>query len=229
MFESGPRVAKRRQYRVGEVLSLEVVRVTSSAVFLALDGKREGYVDAQELLGPDGEPTVDVGARLAVKVAELDRTTGDVRLSPVSPLPLGPEAELGESPAPIDAPVVVGMRVKTKVVDVERYGVFVELVPAADAKAERPRRALIPGKELGAPRGADLHKAFPPGTELEALVVAVDERKRIRLSVVALKAADERRDFETFAAKSREGQGEGQPRGRAGFGTFADLMKRSSR
>jgi small subunit ribosomal protein S1 len=113
------------------------------------------------------------------------------------------------------------MRVKGKVSGVERYGVFVEFsVPGAP----RPERGLVPTTELGVPRGADLRKAFPLGKELEAAIIGIDERKRVRLSVTALRDAEERRAFETYAAAEKteevaEGRG-------SGFGTFADLSKK---
>jgi small subunit ribosomal protein S1 len=222
MFESAPAVRARKNYRVGEVFELEVVRVSPAAVFVALDGKREGFIQPEELANAEGKPTVSVGSRIAARVVDVDRRTGDVRLSPLSPEPLLESAEAGSSATLAPAtPVVSGMRVKGKVVALERYGVFVEILVGEEP--QKPRRGLIPARELGAPRGADLRKTFPLGTELEAVVQNVDERGRIGLSVVALRAADERKEFETYAAQGRERSGE--PRPAQGFGTFADLMK----
>ena len=120
------------------------------------------------------------------------------------------------------ASLVVGMRVKGKVSGVERYGIFIEFaVPGAP----RPERGLVPTAELGVPRGADLRKAFPIGKELEAAVIAVDDRHRVRLSVTALRDAEERRAFETYAAAEKSDEaGEGGKR--STFGTFADLKKK---
>jgi small subunit ribosomal protein S1 len=113
------------------------------------------------------------------------------------------------------------MRVKGKVSGVERYGVFVEFpVP----NAPRPERGLVPVAELGTPRGADLRKLYPLGKELEAAVIAIDEKGRVRLSVTALSAAEERRAFESYAGEKSEEKKEGGKA--ASFGTFADLLKK---
>jgi hypothetical protein len=75
------------------------------------------------------------------------------------------------------------------------------------------------------------------GTELESAVVSVDERGRIRLSVVALAAAEERKAFESYAATGvvepetpatdkAKPKAKGPPPTKPGFGTLGDLMKK---
>jgi small subunit ribosomal protein S1 len=223
LFEAAPKQGFARRYRVGDVLDLEVVRATPETVLVALDGKQEGFVEPAELTDADGKLTVSVGSRVAVRVVAIDRTTGETQLSAVSKDPVVVSAEPpGESRAAPGASLVIGMRVKGKVSGVERYGVFVEFsVPGAS----RPERGLVPTAELGVPRGADLRKAFPAGKEIEAAIVAIDERSRVRLSVTALRDAEERRAFETYAAaeKTEEAADGGK---NSGFGTFADLKKR---
>jgi small subunit ribosomal protein S1 len=226
LFEAAPKQGAPRRVRMGEVLDLEVVRVGKAEVFVALDGKQEGYIETAELTGPDGKPTVVVGSRIAARVVQMDRGTGSIRLSPVSADPILPAvadaAGGGVAAGSAPATVVAGMKVKGKVVAVERYGVFLEFpIPGAP----RAGRGLVPVSELGAPRGADLRKSFPLGTELSATVLAIDERGRTRLSVTALAAAEERKAFETFTAAGSE---DSPDRGAAkpGFGTFADLLKR---
>lgn len=229
LFEAAPKQGAPRRFRVGDVMDLEVVRVATTEVFVALDGKQEGFIEISELSDENGKPTVSVGSRIAARVVQIDRGTGSVRLSPVSTQPIvaaladGPDAAAsGAAPGGRGHAVVAGMRVKGKVTGVERYGVFVEFQVAGEA---RPGRGLVPVSELGTPRGADLRKLFPVGTELEAVVVAIDERGRIRLSVVALNAADERREFETFASAGKDQTKPEKPTG-SGFGTFGDLLKK---
>jgi small subunit ribosomal protein S1 len=237
LFESNPTQVVRR-CRVGDVFDLEVVRIGDGVVLVALDGKHEGIIDAKELEGDDGKPTVVLGSRIAARVVEVERGTGTVHLVPVSTKPivaaLAEDAPRGAS----GSAVVAGMRVKGKVAGVERYGVFLEFEVSGEA---RRQRGLVPVAELGTPRGADLRKTFPVGRELEAAVVSVDERGRIRLSVVALRAAEERQAFETYTAgegsqagagdAARAGAGGGrvgskESRGKApGFGTLGDLLK----
>ncbi|HEX7670680.1 MAG TPA: S1 RNA-binding domain-containing protein [Polyangiaceae bacterium] len=253
MFESAPKQGFARRHRVGDVLDLEVVGVGPEAVLVALDGKQEGFIPASELVNDEGKATVRVGSRVAVRVAEIDRESGEVRLSAISRDPV--VATLSESGAANDGQAspgqqrggrttstVVGMLVKGKVTGVERYGVFVEYPVAGGG---RPERGLVPAPELGTPRGADLRKLYPIGTELEAAVIAIDERGRVRLSVTALSAAQERREFETYEAgdqteeKSAGAEKGDKPSGKSGagkkkpetgrnasFGTFADLLKK---
>jgi small subunit ribosomal protein S1 len=226
LFESAPKQGFARRHRVGDVLDLEVVRATPETVLVALDGKQEAFVDPAELTDVHGKLTVSVGSRVAVRVVAIDRATGETTLSAVSKEPVvvtASAAAPGESAAAPGTSLVVGMRVKGKVSGVERYGVFMEFsVPGA----ARPERGLVPTSELGVPRGADLRKSFPLGKELEAAIVAVDERQRVRLSVTALRDAEERRAFETYAAAEKvEDTGDGGKR--SSFGTFADLKKRN--
>ncbi len=226
LFEASPKQGAPRRWRLGDVLDLEVVRVGKSEVFVALDGKQEGYIEAAELADKDGKPSVFVGSRIAARIVHVDRDTGSIRLSPVSTEPLLPAvadaAGSPGAPATPQAAVVAGMKVKGKVVGVERYGVFVEF---AVLGLHKPARGLVPVSELGAPRGADLRKMFPLGTELAATVLAVDERGRTRLSVTALAAAEERREFESFVAGPEETKGKPPPQ-KPTFGTFADLMNK---
>jgi small subunit ribosomal protein S1 len=229
MFEAAPKAGFQRRVRAGDVLDLEVVRVGTDTVLVALDGKQEGVIPLSELSREDGTPTVRVGSRVAARVVEIDRSTGEVRLSPLSSAPVvqtAADAQSGAQTTSRGTPIVVGMRVKGKVTGVERYGVFVEF---AIAGAARPERGLVPTAELGKPRGADLRKAFPLGVELEAAVIAIDEKGRVRLSVTALNAAEERSAFESYNA-SKPGNADGagkadKPARREGFGTLADLLK----
>jgi len=212
------------------VLDLEVVRVGATEVFVALDGKSEGFILTSELTDADGKCTVNIGSHVAARVVQIDRGTGMVQLTPLSTQPImsaladAPGAKPA-TPSGRGSAVVAGLRVKGKVTGVERYGLFVEFPITGES---RPGRGLIPTAELGAPRGADLRKGYPVGTEIEAAVVAVDERGRIRLSVVALNQAEERSAFESFAAGAAAGAGgkDEAKREKPGFGTFGDLLKK---
>lgn len=219
LFEAAPKQGMRRRVNVGDVLDLEVVRVGASGVFVALDAKSEGVIPLEELSNDDGRPTVSVGSRVAARVVSVDRRTGVVELSALSTEPVVSSLTEPAAEPSVMANVVVGMRVKGKVTGVERYGVFVEFHVAGKA---RPERGLVPTAELGTPRGADLRKLFPLGTEIEAAVSAIDERGRLRLSVVALKSAEERREYETYSGAARESGKEKQK----GFGTLGDLLKK---
>jgi small subunit ribosomal protein S1 len=128
--------------------------------------------------------------------------------------------------------VVQGARVKGKVTGVERYGVFVQIAGTHG----RNGRGLVPSMETATPRGADLKKHFSVGQEVEAKILAVDETGKIRLSISALGADDERAMFEAFKSTGTTGAapaaGQQAPGGGArkekpaprGFGTLGDML-----
>ena len=228
LFEAGPRVAAARVHMyVGAELDVTVVQIGKDAVFVGLDEKSEGFIEAADLLSEEGELTVKVGSRVRARVVELEGRPGAVRLTPVFIAPQRSEApeESGGPPA-ASAPknaLAVGAAVRGTVAGVERFGVFLQLAGAQSTSTGAGRgrgvRGLIPAAELGVPRGADLHKAFPLGTELAAKVIAIDELGRIRLSVTALAADEERRSFEEEKAKLRPSDGRDRS-----FGTLGDLL-----
>ncbi len=208
-------------------MDVTVVQIGRDAVFVELDGKQEGFIEAKDLSGKAGELSVKVGSRITAKVAEVGGRPGAVRLVPLvvrSPEIGEPGAEPADQLGVVETPegntIVVGSTVRGTVSLIERYGVFVDLGGGAKrAPGKRSLRGLVPTAELGLPRGADLHRALPVGTELEAKVIAIDERNRIKLSVVALRADAERRDFEAFD----KGRGAGVVANR-GLGTLGDLL-----
>ena len=68
------------------------------------------------------------------------------------------------------------------------FGVFVELEPGVSG--------LIPISELGLGRDVDLRTAFTPGETIKLKLMAVDpDRRRISLSVRALKRDQERQEY----------------------------------
>jgi small subunit ribosomal protein S1 len=218
---------RRRSFLPGDEIDVTVVQIGRDAVFVELDDKQEGFIESKDLSSKTGELTVKVGSRITARVAEVGGRPGAVRLVPL--LVRAPENE--EEPAQsvaIDAAGVgalsVGATVKGTVAAIERYGVFLELGGAAGkAGPKRPPRGLIPTSELGVPRGADLHRLLPLGTALDAKVIAIDERGRIKLSVVAQRADAERRDFEAFEQKSRGSPGASPTKG---LGTLGDLLNK---
>jgi small subunit ribosomal protein S1 len=216
---------RRRSFAVGEELDVVVVQIGRDAVFVELDGKQEGFIEAKDLTSKTGELTVKLGSRITARVVEVGGRPGAVRLAPVFVRP--PAAEEPDA-VPIAVPgapagaLVVGATVKGTVALIERYGVFLQLPAGGSPTSKRSVRGLVPTAELGVPRGADLHKLFPLGTELEAKIIGIDERNRIKLSVVALDADAERQQFEAFSHKSR-GETKTETPGKS-FGTLGDLF-----
>jgi ribosomal protein S1 len=240
LFESENVVPRRRTLVPGAELDVAVVQIGQNAVFVALDDKQEGYIEAKELTGSAGQIVVKPGSMIRARVVEVGGRPGAVRLSPITVR----EGASGEDRLPADhamstasahvggVTLMVGAHVKDKVALVERYGVFVQLdAAAAPAQGQgsgpagrRGVRGLIPSSELGLPRGADAHRHFPVGKEIEAKIVAIDERGRIRLSVAELAADEERRAFEVFESKTKKADpAEGGP---ARLATLGDLLNK---
>jgi small subunit ribosomal protein S1 len=222
LFEGeAAKTPKRRSFGVGEELDVVVVQVGRDAVFVELDGKQEGFIESKDLMSKAGELTVKVGSRVTARVVETGGRQGAVHLVPVyvrPPASEEPDAEPTAMPAgAAGGALVVGAIVRGTVALIERYGVFLQL-PAPTGQ-RRGVRGLVPTQELGVPRGADLHKMFPLGTELEAKIIAIDERNRIKLSVVALNADVERREFEQHRSEPK-----GSDPSSKGFGTLGDLF-----
>lgn len=81
LFEStGAKTPKRADLRVGARAEGVVAKITRESVFLELDAKRQAWIDAQELTGPDGVLTVKLGDTVSAHVVEVDARTGDVKL-----------------------------------------------------------------------------------------------------------------------------------------------------
>jgi small subunit ribosomal protein S1 len=224
--DAGKATPHRRSFNIGEELDVVVVQIGRDAVFVGLDGKQEGFIESKDLTTKEGNLTVKIGSRITARVVEIGGRLGAVRLGPVYVRP--PAAEEPDAVPEMAVSVgsgtlAVGASVKGTVALVERYGVFLQITAGGGGK--RGVRGLVPTAELGVPRGADLHKMFPLGTELEAKIVAIDERGRIKLSVVELNVDVERREFDAHRSKGQGKSETGSPK----FGTLGDLFSQKKR
>ncbi len=216
LFEqAGQGAPRKRNPRVGETLEVLVVQVGRDAVFVELDGRRQGFIESVELKAPDGSVKVAVGDRIRARVVHVDPEQG-VRLAPTvdAAASMGASVALGPTHEPAAVTVAVGQVVSGVVERVEAYGLFVQI----DGTKGRTGRGLLPVAELGVARGTDLRKAFPIGTKLKVKVLEMSEG-RMRFSVRALKDDEERAHFEGF----REQEKKGAPA--HSFGTLGDLKK----
>jgi small subunit ribosomal protein S1 len=104
----------------------------------------------------------------------------------------------------------VGQIVRGIVEDIKPYGLFVRL-PQLGARA----RGLLPVEELKDSEKVDAKKRFPKGMEIQAEIVAIDEKGRIRLSKRIVEERRDREDYEKFLEKEDK-SGE--------FGTLGDVF-----
>ena len=164
-----------------------------------------------------------------MRVKEVDPERRRVSLTMREPAAEGDfTAALAAEAAPAAAPrgpakpkLGRGTRCTGVVYRIERYGVFVNLFADGtdpDGGADSVGSALMPASETGTPRGADLGKAFPLGTKVPVLVIDLDDRGRLKVSKIAREQAEESAIVDQF--KNDKGGG-----GKAGLGTFADLLR----
>jgi small subunit ribosomal protein S1 len=210
--------------RVGETLRVTVVQVGKDAVFVDLDGRRQGFIEAGSLRAPDGTIKASVGDKLRARVVRVDADNG-IELVPTveTAIAAGASVSLGQpnsgAPAAAEAvKIALGQAVAGTVDRVEGYGLFVQI----DGTHGRTGRGLLPTSELGVPRGTDLRKAFAIGTKIKAKVIEIAEG-RIRLSVRGLRDDEERAHFEGFREQEKKAD---QPQS---MGTLGDLLKKRSR
>ena len=156
--------------RERQVVRGRAVRATDFGVFVELLPGVDGLLHVSEIprhqQGAMRE-AVAANAEIAVMVVGIDPGKRRVALT------LAPDdAVIGEE---MVSTVAVGAVLTGTVDRIEQFGVFVRLGPG--------QTGLVPNAELGASRGADPRKAFPAGSEMKVLVLAIEEGgRRIRLS-----------------------------------------------
>src|SRR5512138_2257981 len=214
------RAAKARETREklapGAVLDGVVTSVQDYGAFVDLGGV-EGLVHVSELSWDRVSKPQDLlkaGDAVQVQVLKIEqdakkgeRIALSVRALTPKPEPKGsPEAPPRAAPPP---PPKAGDVVAASVDKVESFGVFVRFAGG---------RGLVPASETGTPRGSDLRRAFKVGDTFQALVLAIDEQNRIRLSKTGAEDAAERKEAAEYMRASPKPSGKG-------FGTLGDLLR----
>jgi small subunit ribosomal protein S1 len=232
----------RARIRQGDRLEVTVVALGKDAIFADLGGKQEGYFDRITLLDAGGKLRVAVGARVSAIVQSVDKD-GQALLVPVSVRGEDGVAETSTvAPQPTTAsgaPMLMeNARVKGKVTGIERYGLFVQI----NGTNGRNGRGLVPVSETSMPRGADLKRHFSIGQDIEVKILNIAEDGKIRLSIGALAADEDRANFEAYQATGEvpAAGAAAQPGGKGGaakkaapvvknFGTLGDLLAKKKK
>lgn len=197
-------------YEVGQVVSGRVIRVTDFGAFVELEPGVEALAHVSTF-----PPT---GRRDAWKGTVAPFTTATFEILSIDPekkrigVAIVPEGSArATASSGTTAEIVPGARVKGKVERHEKFGVFVFLAPG--------RTGLIPPSETGIPREGDVAKAFPVGSEVDVVVLDIDDTgRRIRLSVKAIQDAQE-------AAEVREYTDRADAAAPERFGSLADKLR----
>jgi len=196
-------------YAVGQVLDGRVTRVTDFGAFVELEPGVEALAHASTF-----PPT---GRRDGWKGSVPSETAGTFEILTIDPekkrigVALVPEGSARTTTAPGASEIVPGARLRGRVERHEKFGVFVFLAPG--------RTGLIPLSETGIPRDGDVAKAFPPGSDVDVIVLDIDETgRRIRLSVKAIGDAQEAAEVREYAEREDTAAPER-------FGSLADKLK----
>lgn len=136
--EAAP-VRKRRDARIGQLVSGQVVSVGRDAVFVEIDGGQQAFFEAVDLRGPDGTLAVAEGDRLDARVVDVDPARELVRLerlrepTKVNKVKRSPRSTESSGPDPwADLPVVEGRVVDGTVVRTTDFGAFVRVAPGIE-------------------------------------------------------------------------------------------------
>ncbi len=209
--------ATRERLAQGAVFDGVVTSVQDYGAFVDIGGI-EGLVHVSELSWDRVSKPQDLlkpgdGVQVQVLKVEEDPKKGERVSLSVKALTPRPEPEAAPEaparPAPPPRPKA-GDVVEAAVDKIESFGVFVRFAGG---------RGLVPASETGTPRGSDLRKAFKVGETFQALVLAIDEQGRIRLSKTGAEQAAERREAaEYMRSVSPKTSGKG-------FGTLGDLLR----
>jgi small subunit ribosomal protein S1 len=202
--------AVKDKYTIGSRHKGKIARLQPFGAFIELEPGIDGLIHTADLsLKPIQHPqdVVKIGDEIEVVVASCDSGARKIGLHPAPPA--GEEAEPRQRVQPHKS-------VKVAVAQIIEGGLIVRVLGVTG----RASRGFIPAGHTGTPRGTDLRKEFPIGTQFEAKVLEIDPRRgEAKLSIRALKEDAEKQAYQQYrAGVARE----------AKFGTFADLMKKTS-
>jgi small subunit ribosomal protein S1 len=208
-LEGDPWAAVPGRLRERQVVRGRAARATDFGVFVELLPGVDGLLHISEIPRSKQAALREAaasGAEVAVLVVGIDMDKRRIALA------LAPDdAVAGEQVA---STVEVGAVLTGTVERVEPFGVFVRLGPG--------RVGLVPNAELGGARPGDPRKAYPPGSELQVLVLAIEEGgRRIRLSHAQALARGEQAEAQTYLREAEK---------KGGFGmTLGERMRPSRR
>jgi small subunit ribosomal protein S1 len=185
-LEGDPWVAVSGNLRERHVVRGRMVRATDFGIFVELLPGVDGLLHISEIpRSKQGalREGVAAGAEVSVMIITIDAAKRRIGLA------LAPDdAAAG---AQVESAVSVGAVLMGTVERIESFGVFVRLGPG--------QTGLIPLAELGTQRGTDPRKAFPLGSEVKVLVLAIEEGgRRIRLSHTQALAREEQAEAQAY-------------------------------
>lgn len=194
------------KYPVDGRVTGTIVRLAPFGAFVSLEPGIDGLVHISNLGAGrrinHPREVVEVGQVVEAYILSVDAEKRKLSLS------LQPKAE----PKKIVLPEV-GELIEGTVDKVMPYGIFLRMSSGLNG--------LIPNMEMGTPAGTDHKHMFPPGTEMQVIVLEVETASnKVRLSrkaVLEKAAKDEYEQYRTSVAKA-EGPSEG-------LGSLGEILK----
>ncbi len=196
----------RKSIVPGAVLTGRVVSVPEFGAFVDLGAGIQGLLHVSEMswarIASPGE-MVAPGDQITVRVLRVDEATQKISLG---------LKQLQDDPWNTAAATFpVGQARIGRVTRIADFGVFVELAPGFTG--------LMPFAETSVDRDVDMRKAFPVGSEVEVIVLEVDQAgRRIRLSRKAVSEQREQAELREYAEKQEAAPG-------ASMGSLADKLR----
>ena len=197
-------------YEAGQVVTGRVTRLSDFGAFVELEPGVEALAHVSTF-APTGrsqgwKSAVSPGMTAPFEILSIDPAKKRIGVALV---PEGSARAAGA--APPSNQIVPGARLRGKVERHEKFGLFVFLAPG--------RTGLVPLSETGVGREADVAKAFPVGSDIDVVVLEVDEAgRRIRLSVKAIQDAQEANELREYHEREDAGRAER-------FGSLADKLR----
>ena len=207
-LQSDPWSTVAGTYEPGKRCSGRVTRLTEFGAFVELQPGVEGlaHISTFPPTGtPDGwKATIARGMTGSFEILSVDLDKKRIGVALIGDGTTRSARESGDE-------IVPGARLKGKIERHEKFGVFVFLAPG--------RTGLIPMKETGLQREADLARTFPIGGEVEVQVLEVDPAgRRIRLSRKAVIDAQEKDEVREYTERTSDDAAES-------FGSLAEKLK----
>jgi small subunit ribosomal protein S1 len=185
-LEGDPWAAVAGRLRERQVVRGRAVRSTEFGIFVELLPGVDGLLHVTEIprsrQGALREAAA-ASAEIAVLIVAIDTQKRRIALA------LAPEGAVAGQQ--MQSSVEVGAVLVGTVERHEPFGVFVRLGPG--------QTGLVPTAELSMSRGTDARKAFPAGSEMKVLVLAIEEGgRRIRLSHTQALAREEQAETQAY-------------------------------
>jgi small subunit ribosomal protein S1 len=209
-LSADPWTTVEANYKVGQVLTGRITRVSEFGAFVELDAGIEALAHLSTF-APTGKPggwskSVTPGMTGAFEILNIDLEKKRIGVALIEE---GSSRASGAKPS--RSSIQPGARLIGKVERHDKMGIFLFLAPGVTG--------LLPTAETGAAHGVDLQKAFPLGSDIDVMVLEADAAKRrIRLSVKAIAAAAEAAEVSDYTSRNVAAQTQS-------FGSLADKLR----